>query len=165
MDLTVRPSSGTVQPFGFQDGEVTALPDQAGVWRLHPTLTPVSVERPAFGTMTRVLVPEQAELLIGDDGSTEGSILEIRTEPGSPVDYRTGVSAKPASATRIILDSRAPDVMYTQAARIECAPASGTSAPAKPFLRVWYVPPVPKIATESLDAAMRERLRALGYLQ
>jgi arylsulfatase A-like enzyme len=169
LDLMVQPSSGTVTPFGFEDGEATTSPDQPGVWRLRPQLSPVTVERPAFGKLAKVVVAEQNELLIVPDGSAPASKLGIRTEPGSSFDYRTGVSGPLRTATRLVLDSRSDDVVHARSTRIECTTteAGGAAAktPARPFLRVWYVPPVAKVATEKLDPMMRERLRALGYLQ
>lgn len=167
LDLVLKPSAGTVKPFGFQETEALALPDEPGAWRLRPTLTPVRVERPAFGKIAEVDVPEQVEVLVPP--VSESPSIEIRHEGGDEFDYRIGQSGESRTSAKLVLTPLSEGVMAAHGARMECTtgtrPGTATAAAVRPFLRVWYVPPSNKVATETLDPVMRERLRALGYLQ
>jgi arylsulfatase A-like enzyme len=166
MRVAVRASAGGVKTFGFEEHEVA---NEAGVWKLSPTLTPSTVERAVFGKLTEVTTPEQVEMVVSPDPSAPRSTLEIKGEGGAPFRYRT-VPGDERSAAEVTFDSASDEVAVPHGERLECTPAGklgGPSPPpaAAPFLRVWYVPPVQKVATQDLDPSMVERLRALGYLQ
>jgi hypothetical protein len=169
MSIAVLASSGTPRTFGFEANEVASVPGQPGLWRLAPKLTPSTVERAVFGRIVNLSTPEQVEMLVSSDSPSARSSLEVRTEDGGTFRYRT-VDGRELSVTHITFESDSADVLAPRGERVECAPAAKLGAPAvpppaQPFLRVWYVPPVQKVAAEDLDPAMVERLRALGYLQ
>jgi arylsulfatase A-like enzyme len=166
--LALRPSSGTVETFRFEKDEVVPPSDPTGAWSIRPMLTPTTAERAIFGKLAKITTPEQVEMLVTPQPGTESSTLEIRSEDDSTFDYRT-TAGEMRSAAQITFDSGSQEIAVPQGGRLECAstekPGTKSEPPAKPFLRVWYVPPVQKVATEDLDPAMVERLRALGYLQ
>ena len=161
MDIVVRTST-TPSLYGF---EATEFSSSADTWRLQPTLEPRTVERAAFGRLMNVELPDQAEVLVpaGEAAMT----LEIRAGSESPFDYRLGANGESKSTTLLTLDPSSAEVIARGNARVECTPADKrpADAPTHPFLRIWYVAPAEQVSETHLDPAMRERLRALGYLQ
>lgn len=169
MDLLVSSSAGTPELFGFDDGEAVEVPDQPGVLHLRPVLAPRSVERAVFGRMVNVPVADHAEVLVPAADAVTSSTLKIEAASDQSFDYALAISSEVQSARSISLDSTAKEAIGAEATRIECDPPAKPPAPPptarRPFVRVWYVPPPEKIAEDKLDPGLRERLRALGYLQ
>ncbi|MFN2427089.1 MAG: hypothetical protein ABR587_11660, partial [Candidatus Binatia bacterium] len=165
VDLVLEASAGDVSLSGFESGEVSK-PDEPGrAWQLRPELAPRLLPRVAFGRIVDVEVPDHAEVIVSPPpAGSQPSLLRLSSSAGSEFSYRLGANGVPGSGRQIELNASQPDVRVDSASRVDCDSGQDSRTAPAPFLRILYVPPPESVDDEQLDPALRERLRALGYL-
>ncbi len=166
LDLSVRAPRTTPTFLGFEAREVVAEGGAGGdeVLRLRPVLTPIRLPRETLIRATDLVLPRRPEVLLvpAPESADQPSMLEI-SSGGVAFAYRLGQAGPLERSKKILLRAARPDVRVDPAALVECDEPPST-ARTDPFLRIWFIAPAESLPDEELDPALRERLRALGYL-
>jgi arylsulfatase A-like enzyme len=162
--LLLRAPGAEVAFRGFEPDEVQPGNTTAGSWLLQPLLRPTTLSREALVRAEDAAVADHAEVVIVAHENGDEPVFELEAADGSAIVYLLGAGDTPASARHVEVTAKQADVSITAAARIDCDSQHLSAVPARAFVRIWYVAPAESIDDEELDPVLRERMRALGYL-
>jgi len=118
--------------------------------------------REVFGRIVQATARDEDEIMVPSENGLQQVVVESLDE-GDLV-YSLGAADDRLLGRAIRLDPLAEATRARASDTVECypKPAKGT-VPSAPYLRIWYVPPSATVADATVDPAVKERLRALGY--
>jgi len=137
-------------------------------WRADLRLTPGKARREVFGKVVEEDASDEDEIVDVPSGSPAIGLRNVGEEPLS---YSLGGEQSRRTASQLELSPADAVAAVAPSALIHCwDPSSGYGGNPQevvrarhPYLRIWYIPP-PRQKAQEVDAAVKERLHALGYM-
>jgi hypothetical protein len=152
----------------LEEGDTVRLTGRRGevaAYEADLELTPRPSERLVNGRMWRGMRADEDEIVAP---STDSRIRVRTPAAGAPMRYATGTSASRVATSELSADAADPATRVRPSDAIDCRALPGDGEPAptedpEAYVRVWYVPPGDRLDDTTIDPALQERLRALGY--
>jgi hypothetical protein len=152
----------------LEEGDTVRLTGRRGevaAYEADLELAPRPSERLVNGRMWRGMRADEDEIVAP---STDSRIRVTTPAAGAPMRYATGTSAPRVATSELSADAADPATRVRPSDAIDCRALPGDGEPAptedpEAYVRVWYVPPGDRLDDTTIDPALQERLRALGY--